>query len=764
MRNRITKGWRLAVVVIVLLPVVLTVQAQGEPTADIPYIHYFDFIHNGLIIERADGTDSRMIPDLLPADHDRIAWHGWSPSGEWLAFSSYAWSRRGANTQALQVVRTDGQERIDLGAMLNPEVSWSPDTDILLVFGVTELHGQITLLMLDLATGEKLVDIVFDGDEYLLDTASSYWSDNGDAYIYWIGVNWNLITLSHDGAVQIAAYDVNADWFYRMFSFSQGRLVYIYGDYYREEPFALILEEVESGRRVEIADREGRTPYLSSTYVWRWSPSRDYALIYARPCDDGSCEAWLKLVTWETGTITDISPAIWFDNDCRFTDNYACREMWSPAEDFAILKDKDGTVYLLDVAAGETQQLAAAGELNRYQWLPDDRLVYSSENYSAAYIYDPQTEQNTAVPWRTGSNGRFNLSPDEQYYGAGSSIFDRQGSPVSKLIMHSYGTGASAQPWNYVWHPDSEWVMANYLIIIAGGGGPPAALLVNLDGTVRRELPVDSAPGYVPDRVLPHLAPGQAASLKPDPIFILPQEGPVTAVGWHPTDLNQLVAYSYDSGFVFWSLAGEAPTITRQLPPLPFWTSYPHNLHWLPESDTVYVKTVDELQQFDPETAEWYPVNDFSYPMHGKNEDGTTFIQTENGGIITLASGELPNYRWFLNSARDGWVVLSPEPLNDTTDAYYVDGLTGVITPFEESPDWWTHIANDAANGIAALSGIYIPTITIVDVTTGTIMDEFYGTGISLALSPDGRRLATTSAGMVAIWDMAAYVDAAAND
>src|SRR5690606_26137844 len=120
---------------------------------------------------------------------------------------------------------------------------------------------------------------------------------------------------------------------------------------------------------------------------------------------------------------------------------------------------------------------------------------------------------------------------------------------------HSYSTQSYSYPDGYTWHPDGRWLMANYVIAFAGGGyGPIAAVLFDIDGTTRRELPKGGRAGFVSDQVIPHLATGQPTSVKKDPMFILPQKGIVDGVGWHPNDPDQLVTHSREDGLIFWSL------------------------------------------------------------------------------------------------------------------------------------------------------------------------------------------------------------------
>ena len=62
-------------------------EATDSPTTedDVPYIYYYSNVLNGIVIERADGTDSRIIGQgLVDEDVAAIYGPGWSPDGRWV--------------------------------------------------------------------------------------------------------------------------------------------------------------------------------------------------------------------------------------------------------------------------------------------------------------------------------------------------------------------------------------------------------------------------------------------------------------------------------------------------------------------------------------------------------------------------------------------------------------------------------------------------------------------------------------------------------
>ncbi|GIK67562.1 MAG: hypothetical protein BroJett018_53560 [Chloroflexota bacterium] len=97
------KRW-VAVVVIVLVmvgamqtatlrPSVVSGQAGGEDS-DAPYLYYFSNDLNAWVIERADGTDRRLLGQGLAMEEANTASGVWSPSGKWLRWSSYTYTKQ----------------------------------------------------------------------------------------------------------------------------------------------------------------------------------------------------------------------------------------------------------------------------------------------------------------------------------------------------------------------------------------------------------------------------------------------------------------------------------------------------------------------------------------------------------------------------------------------------------------------------------------------------------------------------------------------
>src|SRR4051794_7367447 len=71
---------------LVLVSIAAPLQAQTDSAP--PYLYYYSQLLGGLIIERADGTDSRQIAaDIIPPDLTGLGGPGWSPSGKYFIAS-----------------------------------------------------------------------------------------------------------------------------------------------------------------------------------------------------------------------------------------------------------------------------------------------------------------------------------------------------------------------------------------------------------------------------------------------------------------------------------------------------------------------------------------------------------------------------------------------------------------------------------------------------------------------------------------------------
>jgi hypothetical protein len=108
-------------------------EAQSEAA---PFLYYYSDSLRTFVIERADGTDRRVLSQVeMPEETNNIRIVGWSPSGEWLAWISSVRLNDGNVTYSAWIANIDGVQSWALPADAGNiyDMSWSPAEDLLFV-------------------------------------------------------------------------------------------------------------------------------------------------------------------------------------------------------------------------------------------------------------------------------------------------------------------------------------------------------------------------------------------------------------------------------------------------------------------------------------------------------------------------------------------------------------------------------------------------------------------------------------------------------
>lgn len=102
-----------------------------------PYIYYYSDEHQAFVIERADGTDTRVIMFMPAEAGSQFSGPGWSPDGEWFAwfatrrwFSYPLYNVAVVNPSTVQTLSTIHRGYNEVDGMI-----WSPNSQLLLVKG-----------------------------------------------------------------------------------------------------------------------------------------------------------------------------------------------------------------------------------------------------------------------------------------------------------------------------------------------------------------------------------------------------------------------------------------------------------------------------------------------------------------------------------------------------------------------------------------------------------------------------------------------------
>ena len=106
---------------------------------DTPYLYYYSNTLKGIVIERTDGTDSRLLGGGLVDEHVHMT-HGpgWSPDGQWFAWQVETSGSFYSNIGKGYAVHIDGEQTLDLleGFSCVYSMRWHPTQNILLIHGV----------------------------------------------------------------------------------------------------------------------------------------------------------------------------------------------------------------------------------------------------------------------------------------------------------------------------------------------------------------------------------------------------------------------------------------------------------------------------------------------------------------------------------------------------------------------------------------------------------------------------------------------------
>lgn len=102
-----------------------------------PYIYYYSEQHQSFVVERADGTDTRLIMSMPAESGSQFSGPGWSPDGEWFSwFARERWFSYPLHNAAV-VNPSTGQilETINRGYNEIDGMIWSLNSQLLLVKG-----------------------------------------------------------------------------------------------------------------------------------------------------------------------------------------------------------------------------------------------------------------------------------------------------------------------------------------------------------------------------------------------------------------------------------------------------------------------------------------------------------------------------------------------------------------------------------------------------------------------------------------------------
>lgn len=493
------------VMCVALLAAVFATASVSAQSDRAPYLYYFSPDLNAFVIERADGSQSRLIgPGLADIGTDSAS-GAWSPSGKYFAWTTSTWAGPGNVQPRVWIVSADGAERLTMLDNLRDvdQFAWSPTEDLLFV---VDTHQ-------DGALGASYYLINVDTRELI--TSFSLYNWMGDFY-------HSRFRWAPDGSLVVLFYDisnrVNGEWTARRYRRAVSRTGEIddapigatfdslfrvaptfsaFGDfpYFAVDEERLTVENVASGT-TRTYDMPGPR-YFSAIH---WSPHQSYALLasirYAGSQPYG--ELWLLT---DDG-LTQVADRI------RYYE-YNPPSFWTASGDLAHYVTLDGTLHIFDPETLEATPVPDIENVEGASWSADGRLLYvvPSEPDAPADLYDVQTRKSTLLrPVQLyGNIGGIVSSPDSRFFAVGRAfaILDIRERKLVPLDTHE-----RAMIGYYDWHPGSEWLIYNQMLYAAGGGiGPIFSAVTRSDGSMQRDLSQGfSYAQWLPENVVPHLS------------------------------------------------------------------------------------------------------------------------------------------------------------------------------------------------------------------------------------------------------------------
>ncbi len=528
-----------------------------------PFLYYYsDFVH-GVVIERADGTDSRVIGANAMNQNLFVAELTWSASNTWLAwrgeFGMNAPSIDGRQSEQLVISSRNGAKIIDSDRFLPPltpdeaatiRFQWMPSHDGMLVERLVDPQkgngSRFQLYVIDL-TKHRIAttyETTLALDE---NPASMVWSPD-EKYVV-VTSPTEMFTLWMDGHLTRTSVDSTV-------SCNPSNL---WPSSRSSEPFTtqrgnqLIITNKASGQSVIV--KAPTEPIRSID----WSPNAQWALL--NPCPGAGT---MQLLSMRERTITSL-PAQFESSGSPYD-----VQIWSPDSTRAVFVNGSGQIQILDIPSVKVISDKRAqvifeknsiADIALIRWAGSDQ-VYWSTTSGKIFRYDLVSRIVSGV---NDYQGLFSLSPDSRYLATDCTHKEARGiyrsirtcvTDISigqtNLIMPNNTAGSPSYSDPFRWHSSGSW-----LITTLGGQTEPiyAISVGNVDGTVQRQITecvLMLCADWLPEPSAEMLLTHQSGSVlgQPDQTFFGHVDN-VNSVAWSP-DGSQIASGSTDGTVRLW--------------------------------------------------------------------------------------------------------------------------------------------------------------------------------------------------------------------
>lgn len=600
---------RIMILLAVMLGVILTpAHISTAQASDAPYLYYESPLQHAMIVERADGTDARLLGGVvMPQGHRLVIGPQFSADGQWVA-----WTSRGdsAGDSKLYVVRVDGTAQISRVENLNRVIrlEWSPVYDYLAVIRSTRAgnssgaEDEYEILLVDTQFGDIITRRV--QTAYAIEQA--VWSA--------------------DGATFSVYYSVRAGQDYSL-PLKYKRLDMVLDDAFSRTdvtpeaceaplfafPHDPMLASIDlPAHQLVLEDGSGDDPHrvdLPPGYFQslQWSPDGQHMVVWMR--DECATESNPNYHVWyyHMGDETFeslISPVA--------LDTSSGMGLWSPDSQFAAFAGMDNTTYVVSPAPpASTTYIPMPPDISSidamFQWSADHTLYVQSSFVSKGLYELPsgamEFTKTADLPDRPNT---VYFSADHQFmtYAAdcveagegvvGSAcVIDRANDTTAVIYPHS-ASGFLGYGFKEVyWHPtDHDW-----LLIVNGGGAGGGEQFIQVaagNGSLRRELSTcryTDCYGWLPDKVTADTIPPYEAPPTIPALTLTGMQDFILKAEWSPAGTQIAVSSLDGSTYLFDVTSGKLQ-----------YTVPGHTFDWSPDGVTLAVierTVVDESASWD---------------------------------------------------------------------------------------------------------------------------------------------------------------------
>lgn len=561
---------------------------DSSQSSDAPYLYYFSSDIDAVVIERADGTDTRVLgADLVAnaAEEDQpyifSGQQGWSPSGKWLAWRVIFSSRLQGGTSKYVpfIVSVDGSRHYPFTDEYDRfDMAWSPTDDVLAVWGHLRTYDDTGYQLPPEKTFLMIYD--FEHDEMLFETDDvdktfgtefaegvsvinrAGWSSNGEYFFIQAYDEGNAYLVLRTNGEKVDIVPHHNPVVINTVSVSLPTRIETTIANFDER--GLVIEDIITRETVTIGDIREKPD------VFLLSPDHRNALFVKNGL-------WL----WSEG-----QPVTQLLDTPRFAQlGYSHNEAiyWSSGTQYALINgnvsEEDSILWAINVQQHQIQEILTASYNELYwhppnwYWLNDSEVLVvglrdhtrPAENYYSAYSYSLKitfpSMETEEIDFVTGYHNTAVFNKDLSVMATvkeGPVIYHQDTGEII-VLRPDYDSFLSGSGGLVSMDESGQWLLTKEEGLVSSGGSDLAHVGISrIDGRHRRDLThlylfAEWLPEHVPIDQLP---PPISSSILPEPEYIIQTSNWSTGISWSPDGnyigMTQYLNYNNDEGLYIW--------------------------------------------------------------------------------------------------------------------------------------------------------------------------------------------------------------------